>query len=137
MLGVAVRLATEPVDRLAGRRRGQPAAGVGRHAVDGPALEGDQERLARGVLGDVEVTEAPRERGDHPAELLAVDPLEALHADLLERRAGAQASGSSWKGRTSTLPAHAFDPFWAHTSAPSRSGASITQKPPRYSFDSA
>ena len=46
--------------------------------------------------------------------------------------ASAQASPS--KGRTSTLPRHAFDPSAASVSATSRSGASITQKPPMTSL---
>ena len=35
------------------------------------------------------------------------------------------------------MPAHAAEPSAAHFSATSRSGASMIQKPPRYSFDSA
>ena len=51
--------------------------------------------------------------------------------------AGSRHSGSGWNGRTSTLPAQALEPSSAHLSAASRSGASMIQKPPRYSFDSA
>ena len=49
----------------------------------------------------------------------------------------AQASGSSWNGRTSTGPMHAAEPFAAHASAASRSGTAMTQKPPSCSFVSA
>jgi hypothetical protein len=51
--------------------RGQPAARVGRRAVDGPAFEGGDQSLAGRLLGDVDVTEAADQRGDHPAVLLA------------------------------------------------------------------
>ena len=76
VLGVAVGLAADPVDRAVARGRGQPAAGVGRYAVAGPALDGGQQRLAGRLLGDVDVAEAAGQRGDDPAVLLAVDPLD-------------------------------------------------------------
>jgi len=42
VLGVALLLAADPVEGAPGRGGGQPAARVGRHPVDRPALEGDQ-----------------------------------------------------------------------------------------------
>ena len=94
--------------------------------VGGPALDGDRERLDRHLLGDVQVAEAPRQRCHHPGPLLAVDPGDRLGDD----------GHRLPKGRTSTLPRQAFDPSAASLSATSRSGASMIQKPPRYSFDS-
>ena len=59
VLVVALVLAPDPVDGLAVGGGGQPRAGVGRHAVGRPPLDGDRERLGRRLLGDVEVTETP------------------------------------------------------------------------------
>ena len=78
VLGVAVGLAADLVDGAVAGRRGQPAAGVGRDAVDGPLLDRGEERLGGRVLGDVDAAEATDERGDDPAVLLAVDPLDRL-----------------------------------------------------------
>ena len=58
VLVVALVLATDPVDRLAIRRRGEPRAGVGRDAVDRPALDRGRECLGCRLFGDVEVAEA-------------------------------------------------------------------------------
>ena len=86
---------------------------------------------------DVEVAEAPRQGGDHPGPLLAV----SLGDRLLDAERGHDSSSASkdssvWKGRTSTLPRQAFEPSAASRSATSRSGASMIQKPPRYSLAS-
>ena len=135
MLGVALLVAADPVDRAVARGRGEPAAGVGRHAGLLPLLQRGHERLARRLLCDVDVTEAADERGDQAAVLLAEDPLDgrrsALHRSVVVRRR-AQARPSN--GRTSTLPRHALDPSAASLSATSRSGASMTQKPPMTSL---
>ena len=109
VLGVAVGLAADPVDGPVAGGRGQPAAGVGRYAVDRPLLDGGQERLAGRLLGDVDVAEAADQRGDDPAVLLAVDPLDRGRADRVESIRTVTA-GSAWNGRTSTLPAQAFEP---------------------------
>ena len=69
-------LPADPVDRPVAGRRHQPRARVGRHARHGPALRRDRERLLRGVLGLVEVTEEPDQRGQHPAPLVAEDLLQ-------------------------------------------------------------
>ena len=52
----------------------EPAAGVGRDAVGVPALDGGRERLGCGLLGDVEVTEAPGQGRDDPRPLLGGGP---------------------------------------------------------------
>ncbi len=78
VLGVAARLAPDPVDGPVAGRRGQPAARVGRYAVDRPPLQGDQQGVGGRLLGEVDVAEAADQRGDHAAVLLAVDPLDRL-----------------------------------------------------------
>ena len=89
------------------------APGLG-HAVGRPPLDGGRERLGGRLLGDVEVTEAPGQGGDHPGPLLVVGPGDRLaDVDPVHRN-----------GRTSTLRLHCFDPSAASLSATSRSGAS-------------
>ena len=112
VLGVAVGLAPDPVDRAVAGGRGQPAAGVGRYAVTGPPLDGRQQRLAGRLLGDVDVAEAADQRGDDAAVLLAVDPLD--RSGGVGRVHPRGQAGSAWKGRTSTLPWQAFDASVAH-----------------------
>ena len=128
LLVVALALAPDPVDGLAVGGGGQPGAGVGRYAVGRPPLDGGRERLGRRLLGDVEVAEAPGQGGDHPRPLLVVGPGDRL-ADV-------DHVTPTRNGRTSTLRLQAFDPSAASLSATSRSGASMIQKPARYSFDS-
>src|SRR5581483_1377199 len=124
LLVSALVLAPDPVDRLAVGGGREPGAWVRRHAVRRPALDGGRERLGCRLLGDVEVTEAPRQSRDHPRPLLAVD-------------AGDRFPGVDHRnGRTSTFRLQAFDPSAASSSATSRSGALMIQKPARYSFDS-
>src|SRR3954464_4941798 len=82
MLGVALLLAAEPVDGAVPRGGGEPAAGVGRYAGLRPLLQCDHERLARRLLGDVDVAEAADERGDQAAVLLAEDPLDGRRSGL-------------------------------------------------------
>jgi len=134
VLGVALVLAADPIDRPVARGGGEPAAGVGRYAGLRPLLQRGHERLTRRLLCDVNVSEAADERGDQAAVLLAEDPLDgrlsALHRSVLVGPAQARPSN----GRTSTLPRHALDPSAASLSATSRSGASMTQKPPMTSL---
>src|SRR5439155_6195251 len=82
--------------------------------------------LGRGLLGDVEVAEAPGQSGDHPGPLLVVHPGDRLLDVAHVHR----------NGRTSILRSQTFDASVASWSATSRSGASHTQTPARYSFDS-
>src|SRR5262249_7872751 len=91
-----------------------------------PPLDGGRERLGRCLLGDVEVTETPGQGRDHPGPLLMV----GLGDRLLNAGHGHR------NGRTSIFRLQAFDPSAASLSATSRSGASMTQKPARCSFDS-
>ena len=81
---------TNPVDCPVARRRRQPRARVGRLAGSRPALGGDRERLLRGFLGEIEVTEEADQVGEDTAPFLP--------EDLLEQRY------RSTTGRTSTAP---------------------------------
>ena len=101
------------------------APGLG-YAVDRPTCDGGRERLGRRLLGDVEVTETSGQGGDHLGPFLVVGLGDRLPGvDLAYRN-----------GRTSIFRLQAFDPSAASLSATSRSGASMIQKPARYSFDS-
>src|ERR1700691_4140180 len=86
----------------------------------GPARAGGRRR----PLGEVEITEPPGQGGDHPRPFLVVDPGDRL-LDV-----------THWNGRTSIFRSQTFDASAASLSATSRSGASHTQTPARYSFDS-
>ena len=134
VLGVALRLATQPIDCLAGCGGGEPTARIGRYALTRPPLCGRCERLGRRFLGDVEVPETAREVGDHPRPLLMVGTGDRLlDGGTGHGFSGTRTDFSVRKGRTSTVPRHAFDPSAASASATSRSAASMTQKPPRHS----
>src|SRR4029077_18710053 len=123
---VALVLAPDPVDGLAVGGGGEPGAGAGGHAVGRPPLDGGRERLGRRLFGDVEITEAPGQGGDHPGPLLAVRLGDRL----------TDVGHAHRHGRTSIFRLQAFDPSAASLSATSRSAASMIQKPTRYSFDS-
>jgi hypothetical protein len=82
LLDVSLLLAAEPVDRTVACGGGEPAAGVGRHAGLRPLFERDHKRLARRVLGDVDVTEAADEGGNQPAVLLTEDLLDGRRGVL-------------------------------------------------------
>src|SRR4029077_12870808 len=119
LLVVALVLAPDPVDGLAVGGGGQPGAGVGGYAVGRPSLDGGRERLGRRLLGDVEVTEAPGQGGDHPGPLLVVGLGDRLpDIDHAHRN-----------GRASIFLLQAFDPAAASLSATSRLAASMIQKP--------
>src|SRR6185369_268752 len=105
---------------------GQPGGGVGGYAVGRPPRDRGGERVRRRLFGDVEVTEPPGQRGDHPCPLVVV----GLGDRLLD------IGHAHRNGRTSTFRRHAFDPSVASLRATSRSGASMTQKPMRNSLDS-
>src|SRR5205085_963729 len=96
VLRLAPLLAADPVDRAVARGGGEPAAGVGRYAGLRPLLQCGLERLARRLLGDVDVTEAADERGDQAAVLLAEDPLDGrrsvLHRSVFPRAGSGQAA---------------------------------------------
>ena len=71
-------LPPEPVDRpVAGGRR-DPGAGVVGYAPDRPRLEGRDERLLDGFLGEVEVPEDPDQGRDRSALFLAGQAIDDL-----------------------------------------------------------
>src|SRR5207302_991030 len=78
-------IATDPVDRAVARRRHEPRAGVGRHAVPRPPLGGDRERLLHGLLGEVEVAEEADHCSEDPAPLVAEDPFEDRYHSITGR----------------------------------------------------
>ena len=73
---------SKPVDRPIASRRGDPRAGVVRDAALGPGLEGADERVLDGLLGQVEVARHPDERRDRPALLLAEQAIDDLVGGL-------------------------------------------------------
>ena len=76
---------------------------AGREAVQRPSLHRGRERIGRGFLGDVEVTEPPSQVGNHPCPLFVVRLRDrVLDVDLVH---------SPRNGRTSTFRLHAFSPF--------------------------
>jgi hypothetical protein len=104
-------IATQAVDRAVAGGDRQPGARVGRRAFAGPALGRDRERLLRGFLGEIEVTEEADEVGEDAAPLVP--------KDLLEQRY------LSTSGRTSIAPPiRAAGIRAAISSAASRSSAS-------------
>ena len=137
VLGVAVGLAADPVDRAVAGGRGEPAAGVGRYAVPGPPLDRGEERLAGRLLGDVDVAEAADQRGDDPAVLLAVDPLDRgrgirrVHPAVRPPEARAGRAGPRPCPRRPSRPR---SPTAGRRRGP---GSSRIQKPPIHSLDSA
>jgi hypothetical protein len=68
-------VAPELVDRLPPRGRHEPAARVGRRAVPRPHPRRGRERLGRGVLGRLQVTEPAGQGGDHRGPLVPVGML--------------------------------------------------------------
>ena len=62
-------VAAQPVERAVLRRRHQPGARIVRDARLGPALERDDERVLRELLGDADVAHHAREPRDQPGRL--------------------------------------------------------------------
>ena len=81
--------------------------GLGGMPSVAPLLQRHHQRLAGGVLGDVEVAEPARQGRHHAAELVAEDPLDRGVEVAPARHA---ADHSAWNGRTSTWPAQAAEP---------------------------
>ena len=122
--------APEPVDGLAAGRGGQPAAAVRRH-VAAPVLEGLDERVLHGVLGQADVAQPRGERGPDPAGLLAVGPLKLnwylVHAPVkLGGRLAANEASPSAKS--------AEDPISRWIPASNSSWASICSYSQRFSW---
>ena len=103
------------VDGAAARGGEQPGRRLLRHAPARPLFEGPRDGLAERLLGEVEVAERPRQRGQDQAGLLAEHALEC------RRTVHALAN----TGRTSTRPVRAEGIRRAQASAASRSAHSI------------
>ena len=80
------------------------------------ADEGVLDRL----LGDVDVAEEADQAGDRPSGFLPEDASDGVGVDV--GTAQDSTGGSSWNGRTSTLPWQAAAPSLAQRRAASRSG---------------
>ena len=78
-------VAADAVDGPVARRRDEPGAGVGGHAVARPALGRDREGLLRGFLGEVEVAEEADQRGEDAAPLVAEGLLEDRYHSTIGR----------------------------------------------------
>ena len=70
-LALEVSLAADAVDRPVAGDGDQPAGGIGRHAVAGPAVQGLRDGILQGVLGQIEVAQGADQRGEDAAVLLA------------------------------------------------------------------
>src|SRR5207244_1483893 len=122
-------VAPDAVDRAIPRGRDDPRAGVPRHTVPWPPLEGCRERVLDGVLGQLEVTESAGEDRDRMSPFLAEGLLDDIRHPL--------AAPHVTSGRISIAPCSAVGMSAASRIASSRSGRSITNKQPLKYFLSA
>ncbi len=127
LLAFALVLTPDPIDGFAIGGGGQLCAGIGRYASPGH-LTTAVANASAAAFGDIEVIEALGQGGEHSRPLFTVS--------MRDRSAEVDHPGSARNGRTSTFRLQCFDPSSASSSTRSRSGASIIQKPARYSFDS-
>ena len=74
LLAALDRGPAEPIDRLASRRRDEPAGGVGRHPFEGPPLQHGDACVMQCVLGHIDVADSrgPGRRGSAPARPAAL-----------------------------------------------------------------
>src|SRR5205814_1621565 len=107
---------TQPVERFAPRRCHEPAGRIVRDAVDRPAIDGYDQRVLEGVLGEVKVTEDADQTGQDAPVVFPEDAFE-LHVE---------ANHMLSSGRTSIEPHFALGIFSAHAIASSRSLQSRT-----------
>jgi hypothetical protein len=87
-------LAPHPVDRPVAGRGDDPRRGIGGHAVAGPALERDRERVLDRLLGAIEVAERASEDGDRLSRLAAEQAVE-VSGGRAQPRAAASWFGAS------------------------------------------
>src|SRR5258708_170282 len=85
-LGGERAFATEAVHGSVSSRRHQPGARIARHAVSGPAIGGDGERLLRGFLGQVKVAEETDQGGQDAGPFFAEDLVEGRYQYTSEGR---------------------------------------------------
>ena len=103
------------------------APGLCRQPVARPALEGHDERLLDGFLGQVEVAGQPDQRRDRPSGLLAEQAIDDGPRDqvALATASAVASAENSQIGRTSTAPRWAPGIRDAASIASSRFAASI------------
>ena len=117
------------------RARGRdPGPGVVRDAPLRPRLEGGDERVLDGLLGEVEVAQDADERRDRPSLLLAEQAVDDLVGGRVgvSQSAAAEPAATAWAsaapkstiGRTSIEPVLAPGIMAAYPSASSRSATS-------------
>jgi hypothetical protein len=126
--------ATEPVDRPVPSGRRDPGTRVGRDTAIGPDLEGGDERVLDGLLGEIEVAQDADQRGDRPSLLLAEQAVDDVVGGGGVEVQPALAPTGAWScsepevsqiGRTSMDPARMPGHCAASASASSRSLASM------------
>ena len=133
---VARCLAAQPVDGPAAGGRGDPAARVGRQAALGPGSRRDRERLLDRLLGEVDVAEDADQGGDDPP-VLPPEDRRAIGSSRIRPSSARSARARPGTAGPRPAPGRRSPPLAAHASAASRSGALMTQKPPRCSLVSA
>jgi hypothetical protein len=131
LLVVGPRQGARPhrIDRAVSGGRRQPGLGMFGNAGPGPDLQRPDQRRAECILGIGERPDPRGQAGDQPAVGQAGHPFDRAGRVLCHDR--------MMTGRTSTAPLDAAGFRAAHSSAVSRSGTSITKKPPSCSFVAA
>src|SRR5262249_45464436 len=131
---LARRLPAEPVDRAVARSRDDPSRRARRRPRRRPPLERRRERVLDRFLGNVDVAEDADQDSHRAAVFFAEDTFD--RGGRKDRHARNQCSPSSLTGLTSIGSVVARAILRPHSSAPSRSGALIRQKPPICSLPS-
>jgi len=134
VLGVALLLAADPVDRAVARGGGVQPPGLGGTPESGHFSSA---ATSASPAASSAMSMSPKRRTSEairrPYSLRKTCSAAAVPPCIDQSSVGpAQARPSN--GRTSTLPRHALDPSAASLSATSRSSVSMTQKPPMTSL---
>ena len=136
VLGVAGRLAAQPVDGPVARGGDDPPGRARRQSRGWPPPGRLGERVLDRVLGGVDVAEDAGQDGHRAAVLRAEDALDVGGRGPGHGHGQDQPSAMSTIGRTSTGSLHAAVALRAQSSAASRSGALMIQNPPMCSLPS-
>ena len=91
----SVALAAQAVDRAVAGDARDPGAGIVRHAVARPALEGDDEGVLDRLLGEVEVAEDADQGRDRPSRLAPEQAVERPFANRYDAAASWHAGHAS------------------------------------------
>ena len=133
--GSPERVAAQHVDGLVPGRRDQPPARARRDAVARPLGDGRRARFLHCVLGDLQVTAAPRERSrDGRPPVLTHDGVELLGAFAVDAVPSPQGAATPITGRIWIDPSDAVGSVFAQCRASSRSAHSTSVKPPKCSL---